>query len=78
MDIKYGFLQTKVTTEEEKCRAANCFRVIKHDQTCFIDVERNRILCEGCGKCERYERKKLEEMKAKGINEIPLIKGLDY
>ena len=78
MEIKFGFLQTKVTTEEEKCKAANCARIMRTDDDCFIDVQSNAVFCDECGKCERYSRKKEQERIRAGITETPLIKGLDY
>lgn len=78
MNIEYGLLSTKVTTEEERCREKDCFRVMHFDDECFVDVSNNRVLCVDCGKCERYARKKQEEREKRGIKDIPLIKGLDY
>lgn len=78
MNIEYGILSTKVTTEEERCREKDCFRVMVFDDPCCIDVEINKVLCPDCGKCKKYSRKKEQERKEKGINENPLIKGLDY
>ena len=78
MNIEFGLFSTKVTTEEERCRADDCFRIMAQDDPCFVDVQNNKVLCPDCGKCERYARKKQEEREKRGITEIPLIKGLDY
>ena len=78
MKIEFGLLRTKITTEEEKCRTKNCFRIMKEGDDCFVDVASNAILCDECGKCERYSRKKQETREKAGITETPLIKGLDY
>ncbi len=76
MKIQFGLLFTKFTGEEPQgCGADNCFRPIKPDDICAVDVETNNTLCEECGKCERYERKSAER---RGGKDAPLIKGLDY
>lgn len=78
MKIQYGLFETKITTEEERCREKDCFRVMNFDDPCFVDVQNNKVLCSDCGRCERYARKKQEEREKRGITQIPLIKGLDY
>jgi len=77
MNIQCGLLETKLTTEDKKCQARDCFRMIKTDDPCFVDVTNSSVLCDNCGKCERYSRKKEEERKNEG-KDLPLIKGLDY
>ena len=78
MNIQFGLLQTKLTTEDTKCQAQDCFRQIITDDPCFVDVESSVVMCEHCGKSERYSRKKQDAREKAGITEIPLIKGLDY
>jgi RNase P subunit RPR2 len=78
MNIQFGLLETKLTTEDTKCQAKNCFRQIITDDPCFIDVESSAVMCEDCGKSERYARKKQEDRQKAGLGEVPLIKGLDY
>ena len=78
MNIQFGLLQTKLTTEDTKCQAQDCFRQIITDDPCFVDVESSVVMCEHCGKSERYARKKQDAREKAGITEIPLIKGLDY
>lgn len=78
MNIQYGLLFTKLTTDERKCGANDCLRMIEHDAACVVDVSTNAVFCEECGKCERYARKKTDEREKAGITEVPLIKGLDY
>lgn len=76
MKIQFGLLFTKFTGDEAQCCEANrCFRIIKPDNICAIDVETNVTMCEECGKCERYARKSAEK---RGNKDVPLIKGLDY
>lgn len=77
MNIQFGLLETKLTTEDTKCHSRDCFRQIKTDDPCFVDVNTSAVLCDDCGKCERYSRKKEEERKVSG-KDSPLIKGLDY
>ena len=78
MNIQHGLLQTKVTSEEQSCQEKNCSRPMTKGMDCFVDIHHNTFLCEECGKCKRYERKKTQERKNAGILEVPLIKGLDY
>jgi RNase P subunit RPR2 len=78
MNIQFGLLETKLTTEDTKCQAQDCFRPIKTDAPCFVDVATSAVMCEHCGKSERYARKKQDAREKAGITEIPLIKGLDY
>jgi hypothetical protein len=78
MNIQYGLLLTKLITQDQKCEAHDCFRTIKYDDPCFVDINTNMVLCQQCGNCERYSRKKQEEREKAGIIEVPLIKGLDY
>ncbi len=78
MDIQFGLLETKLTTEDRKCGQRDCFRNIATDAPCFVDIDNNVVMCEDCGKSERYSRKKQEAREKAGIMEVPLIKGLDY
>lgn len=79
MNIQYGLLFTKSTDEEDrKCDRQDCDRLIRPDDEIAIDTETSEVLCVGCGKSERYARKKQQERENAGITEVPLIKGLDY
>lgn len=78
MNIKFDLLETKLSTEDQACGSSNCSRVIKYDDVCFIDIKENILLCEECGKCERYERKRKDQREKAGVKKIRLIKGLDY
>jgi len=78
MNIQFGLLETKLTTEDSKCQAQDCFRTIRTDDPCFVDVATSSVICEDCGKSERYARKKQEAREKAGVTEAPLIKGLDY
>lgn len=79
MKIEYGLLETKSTTDKPvQCADENCNRYVNPDAACFIEIENSALLCDHCGKSERYARKKQEAREKAGIKEIPLIKGLDY
>lgn len=45
------------------CADPRCRRPIGHEQECFVDTtsEEGEILCDSCGKCLRYARKKASE-----------------
>jgi hypothetical protein len=77
MNIQFGLLETKLTTEDQKCQAKDCFRQIMTDDPCFVDISNSAVFCDNCGKCERYSRKKEKEREVSG-KDLPLIKGLDY
>jgi len=82
MNIQFGLFPTKSTEEEQKCCQGDldgpCNRVINEGDVCWIDVTNGRVLCEGCGKCERFDRKSTEAREKAGILQVPPIKGLDY
>lgn len=78
MNIEYNLFHTKITTEEQKCQADNCNRLMQHDDPCYLDVKSDKILCTECGVCCRYERKMQEKREKAGIKKPRLIKGLDY
>jgi hypothetical protein len=83
MIVDYGLFSTKYTEEEPRsCQGkldeAPCDRSISEGDVCWVDVTENRMLCEACGKCERYDRKSTQAREKAGIMQVPLIKGLDY
>jgi|AOAMet1_18_M0_10_1038524.scaffolds.fasta_scaffold35144_2 hypothetical protein len=78
MKVRFDLLETKLTTEDCKCGQKDCFRKISTDSPCFIDVNTSVVMCEDCGKSERYARKMQDAREKAGITELPLIKGLDY
>lgn len=79
MKIQFGLFQTKNTADKPvRCADPNCLRSVEPDGLCFIDIDNSSMLCNECGQCERYSRKKQQEREKAGISETPLIKGLDY
>ncbi|MHA2402646.1 MAG: hypothetical protein ACXADH_06605, partial [Candidatus Kariarchaeaceae archaeon] len=76
MNIQFGLLETKSTMDKPvRCSDKNCSRSIDPDGACFIDIENSALLCDHCGKSERYARKKQDAREKAGITETPLIKG---
>lgn len=79
MKVEFGLLKTTFNDEEEiKCFDKSCIRGISKEDVCYIDTENSDVLCEQCGCCEKYQRKKEQQRREMGVQETPLIKGLDY
>ncbi len=78
MNIEYDLFQTKVTDENQQCGISDCFRIMRVDDHCFVDVKNGVVMCNECGRCEKYSRKKQAEREKSGVVTPPLIKGLDY
>lgn len=84
MSMEFGLYPTKHTDEEPQgCQGsvedgAPCNREIKEGDELWLDTQENRVLCDACGRCLRFDRKNEELRQKRGIKERPLIKGLDY
>jgi hypothetical protein len=81
--MEFGLYKTKHTDDEPRlCQGsvddAPCNREIHNGGEVWLDTENSHILCDACGRCLRYERKKVQMREKLGLGEAPLIKGLDY
>jgi hypothetical protein len=71
--IEFGLITTfSPYTDIIECCGLKCGRAVKFMEKCFIDQMTGNVLCKDCGQCIRYERKKAEERKRKGIPEIKI------
>ena len=53
----YGLINTFYPESGVICSDEKCGRAVNFMDKCFIDTLKNRIFCESCGQCIRYERK---------------------
>ena len=58
--IQFKLLEQTFSGSQKWCADRKCPRLIKSGEMCFIDLltDNADVLCEGCGKCLRYARKK--------------------
>jgi len=62
LETKFMLMPHSYSGESKQCGDEICDREIKTGYSCFIDLLNNGvILCDVCGKCLRYARKKATE-----------------
>lgn len=58
----FGLFPNKYFGEDDQCADKGCTRILTQGDDCFIDTIRDgKMLCDLCGKCLRYSRKKAAE-----------------
>lgn len=62
MGAMFGMTAT-FATRPVRCADPKCGRVVAVGEHCFFDAD-GRVWCHGCGKCERYSRKRAAERAA--------------
>lgn len=40
------------------CSDSKCGRLVKHNESCFVDAQTGDLFCDACGKCIRFSRKR--------------------